>query len=114
MLQNFEFAYIQKQLHFQLRVRLQLLSLTNFLFISDSKYSRSGLYSFFNNYDQECLRNEACQENIVEVTQSEAIYLYALSTKASEFMVTVDNVGQAPAIGNGNTFCSTLALFEYP
>jgi glucan 1,3-beta-glucosidase len=75
---------------------------------------RAGLYSFFNNYDQGCLLNEACQENMVEIQQSEALYLYALSTKASQFMATVDNVGLSPALANLDTFCSTDAVFEYP
>lgn len=74
----------------------------------------AGLYSFFNNYDQGCLLTESCDEHIVKVEQSEGIYLYALNTKASFYMVEIDDVGLVPQSANRNGFCSTAAIFEYP
>lgn len=74
----------------------------------------AGLYSFFNNYDQGCLVTQACQENIVSVELSEGIYLYGLSTEASTNMVTVDNTALVPQSANLDTFCETVAVFEYP
>jgi len=73
-----------------------------------------GLYSFFNNYDQGCLLTENCQQQMVSLDQSEAIYLYALSTKASQNMVEVDQVSVIPQGANGNGFCQTVACVEYP
>lgn len=74
----------------------------------------AGLYSFFNNYDQGCLITDACQENVVELDNSSGIYLYALSTVASQNMVTIDNVAVVPQSPNPNTFCETIVLFEEP
>lgn len=73
-----------------------------------------GLYSFFNNYDSGCLITANCQENMVSMEDSEAIYLYALNTKASATMVEVDLTELVPQSANSNGFCDTLAIFEYP
>lgn len=74
----------------------------------------AGLYSFFNNYDQGCLVTENCQQQMVSLEQSEAVYLYALSTKAAQNMVEVDQVAIVPQAANPNGFCQTVAVFEYP
>ncbi len=74
----------------------------------------AGLYSFFNNYDQGCLITENCQTLMVSLEQSEAIYLYALNTKAAMNMVEVDGVALVPQSPNPNGFCQTVAVFEYP
>jgi glucan 1,3-beta-glucosidase len=74
----------------------------------------AGLYSFFNNYDQGCLLTESCQILMVALEQSQAIYTYALSTKAALNMVEVDQVAIVPQAANKNGFCQTVAVFEYP
>lgn len=70
-----------------------------------------GLYSFFENYDQDCLETESCQEHMVEVECSEA-YLYGLSTKASTNMVSSGGQGLIPQDENRSNFCSTVAMFH--
>lgn len=70
-----------------------------------------GLYSFFNNYGQTCLDTEDCQENMVEVNNSQATLL-ALSTKASVSMLNVDGQVVAKHLDNDNNFCATLAFFQ--
>lgn len=70
-----------------------------------------GLYSFFNNYDQECLDTEDCQQNMVEVNGSKATLL-ALATKASVSMLNVDGEVVAVHADNDNNFCATLAIFQ--
>lgn len=79
---------------------------------SDIHVYGAGLYSFFDNYDQSCLATESCQENMVSVECSSAVNLWALSTKASTNMVTVDGAGVVNQKDNRDNFCSTLALFE--
>ncbi|OJD10071.1 hypothetical protein AJ78_08768 [Emergomyces pasteurianus Ep9510] len=80
---------------------------------SDVYLYGGGLYSFFENYGQECLATESCQENMIEVDCS-AVHLYGVSTKASTNMITRREGGQAVVkqIENRNNFCSTLAVFE--
>jgi glucan 1,3-beta-glucosidase len=71
-----------------------------------------GLYSFFENYKQQCLDTESCQENMIEIQCSENVWLYGASTKASVNMVTVNGQSQALGLDNDNNFCQTVALFE--
>lgn len=74
----------------------------------------AGFYSFFNNYDSGCLLTRNCQSLIVSLEQSQAIYIYGLSTVAAENMVEVDFVALVPQSYNGNSFTSAVSLFEYP
>lgn len=73
----------------------------------------AGLYSFFENYDQTCLKTESCQENMVSIEQcSGDVYLWGLSTKASTSMVMLDNQSVVPQNTNRNNFCSSIAVFK--
>jgi glucan 1,3-beta-glucosidase len=73
----------------------------------------AGLYSFFDNYSEDCLATESCQENIVSIENcSGEIYLWGLSTKGSTNMVTIDGTGAVLQSDNTDTFCQTIALFE--
>jgi glucan 1,3-beta-glucosidase len=73
----------------------------------------AGHYSFFNDYSQDCLATESCQDNIVSIENCTGeVYLWGLSTKASTNIVTVDGNPVVPASSNGNTFCQSIALFE--
>ena len=72
----------------------------------------AGFYSFFDNYDQTCLATESCQSNMVGIECSSNVQLWALSTKASTNMVTVDGTGVVNQSDNVSNFCQTIALFE--
>ena len=73
----------------------------------------AGLYSFFDNYGQQCLDPETCQLNIVQVDSCSDVTISGLSTKASSNMVTASN-GQSlvQQSENESTFCSTIGLFR--
>ncbi|PQE18638.1 Glucan 13-beta-glucosidase protein [Rutstroemia sp. NJR-2017a BVV2] len=71
----------------------------------------AGLYSFFDNYNQDCLATESCQENMLSIENSSGIHIYGLSTKASTNMVTVDGKSAALDSDNRSTFCATIAMF---
>ncbi|KAH0547838.1 hypothetical protein FGG08_000095 [Glutinoglossum americanum] len=73
----------------------------------------AGLYSFFENYGQDCLNTESCQDNMLSIEgSSSSLHLYGLSTKASTSMVTVNGNPVVQQIDNRDGFCSTVALFE--
>lgn len=74
----------------------------------------AGLYSFFNNYDSGCITTTNCQQYMVTIKKSEAIYMFGLNTIAAQTLVEVDGVSLVPEGPNVNTFCRTVALFEYP
>ncbi|KAK4447140.1 pectate lyase superfamily protein-domain-containing protein [Podospora aff. communis PSN243] len=71
----------------------------------------AGLYSFFDNYNQDCLKTQSCQKNMVSLEDS-AVHFFGLSTKASVNMLTVNGKSAALDQDNRNNFCATLALFH--
>eukprot|EP01124_Arcella_intermedia_P022503 TRINITY_DN3361_c0_g1_i2.p1 TRINITY_DN3361_c0_g1~~TRINITY_DN3361_c0_g1_i2.p1 ORF type:complete len:560 (-),score=121.23 TRINITY_DN3361_c0_g1_i2:25-1704(-) len=71
----------------------------------------AGLYSFFNIWDQSCLKTmggPSCQLNIVQVNNSQSVYMYSLSTYGSINMLS-PAMPYTLASQNNNTFCSTVA-----
>lgn len=72
----------------------------------------AGVYSFFDNYEQECVDAQNCQEHIFSIEDSSAVHLFALSTKASVSMVTLDGSGAAADEDNRGTFCAAVAAFH--
>ncbi|KAE9989438.1 hypothetical protein EG327_002671 [Venturia inaequalis] len=84
----------------------------------------AGLYSFFDNYGQECLADENCQSNMVSIEGAvDNLSLFGLSTKAAVSMVSTSTgytVGKGNAVGsvqipdtdNRSNFCATLALWR--
>lgn len=77
---------------------------------SDVYVYGAGLYSFFDNYNQDCLETESCQTDMVSIENS-AVNIYGLSTKASVNMLTVNGKSQALDSDNRNNFCATLSYF---
>ncbi|KAL2863746.1 exo-beta-1,3-glucanase Exg0 [Aspergillus lucknowensis] len=72
----------------------------------------AGLYSFFENYEQTCLEDDSCQENMVEVDCSD-VHIFGLSTIATANMIaSSDGTSLVPQEGNESTYCSTIGLFE--
>ncbi|KAF4555700.1 Glucan 1,3-beta-glucosidase-like protein 6 [Elsinoe fawcettii] len=85
--------------------------------ITDSSYIYlygGGMYSFFDNYDTGCLLTTNCQQNMVSLERSQAVYMYAVNTVGTENMVLVDGASLSPAGPNENAFSDTMAVFEYP
>lgn len=70
-----------------------------------------GLYSFFDNYAQECVAANNCQDNMISV-ESSKVELFAISTKASISMVTLNGKTTAKDSDNRNNFCAAIAAFE--
>ncbi|KAI1115122.1 glycoside hydrolase family 55 protein [Nemania sp. NC0429] len=71
----------------------------------------AGMYSFFNNYAQECVAGQNCQDNMISIEDSQ-VSLYGISTKASVNMITVDSKAVAKDKDNRNTFCAAIAKYE--
>ena len=70
----------------------------------------AGLYNFFQNYDQSCLKSEDCQDSMVDIQGNvSTFHLYMLNTKATKNMVAVENQPAAFEGDNVSTFCSTIA-----
>ncbi|KAI1742280.1 glycoside hydrolase family 55 protein [Xylaria scruposa] len=78
---------------------------------SDVYVLGAGMYSFFNNYAQECVGGQNCQDNMISIEDSN-VHLYGISTKASVNMLTVDSKPVVQDKDNRNTFCAAFAKFE--
>eukprot|EP01113_Clastostelium_recurvatum_P030472 TRINITY_DN3706_c0_g1_i2.p1 TRINITY_DN3706_c0_g1~~TRINITY_DN3706_c0_g1_i2.p1 ORF type:complete len:427 (+),score=98.35 TRINITY_DN3706_c0_g1_i2:151-1281(+) len=68
----------------------------------------AGLYSFFNVWDQTCLKGSSptCQIDMVQIKNTQRVHMYALSTYGSVFMLS-SNEPYSQATMNKDTFCST-------
>ncbi|CAH0017054.1 unnamed protein product [Clonostachys rhizophaga] len=82
--------------------------------VQDSKdilFYGGGMYSFFENYKQECLDTEDCQDNMVEINNSN-IVMYGVNTKASTNVITLNGKGAMTHLpDNESTFCAAIAAF---
>jgi glucan 1,3-beta-glucosidase len=93
---------------------------------SDVLVYGAGIYSFFQNYNQNCVTGENCQNRIVSVEgNTNNVNLFALSTKASVSMVSTQGNGYSIAgaqravtavsvldTDNRSNFCATVALWR--
>ncbi len=70
-----------------------------------------GLYSFFEDYSQDCLLTEDCQENMVDLQCSSNVNLLGLTTKASVNMINVNGQPAVKGADHRNGFGHTVALF---
>lgn len=78
---------------------------------SDIYLYGGGLYSFFDNYKQQCVPENNCQDNMISVDNS-SVGLFGVSTKASVAMVTYNGKTAALDSDNRSTFCGGIAAFE--
>ncbi|KAG9124261.1 hypothetical protein FRC07_012219 [Ceratobasidium sp. 392] len=73
----------------------------------------AGLYSFFQNYGQDCLSSYTCQNSIATVSSdSSDVYVYSLSTVGTTNMMNVGSAGVANQSQNRNGFASTLTIWS--
>lgn len=69
----------------------------------------AGLYSFFEDYAQDCVAGQDCQQNMIAVLHGASdVAMYAVSTKASVNMLTYNGQGVALDADNRSNFCATI------
>jgi len=72
----------------------------------------TGFYNFFNNYNQACVAANNCQQNMIELVNSQ-VAMYTVTTKAAVTMI-VDDANPNADITDGknrNVFGATLAYY---
>ncbi|KAF8538788.1 pectate lyase superfamily protein-domain-containing protein [Trichophaea hybrida] len=72
----------------------------------------AGLYSFFENYAQDCINPKTCQEKIVDVRGSPEVEMFNLNTIASTSMLDFKGKEIIMAKDNINGFCQTVVEFS--
>lgn len=68
----------------------------------------TGLYSWFEDYSQTCLNNEACQRSIFGIEQSYDIWIYNLVTKGATEMISPENGIPTDSLPNRNGFTASI------
>ncbi|KAJ6261479.1 Glucan 1,3-beta-glucosidase [Drechslerella dactyloides] len=75
----------------------------------------AGLYSFFENYGQDCLKNQTCQDDMVSLEGSvQNFFMYNLNTVGVSNLVKLNGKKLVPQPENKNGFASTIAMFSQP
>jgi len=72
----------------------------------------AGLYSFFRAYTQRCLSDSTCQTQIIQVTNSQPVTIYSLSTIGSTYQLVLDGQPTINRALNVNGFASTVTAWS--
>ena len=78
---------------------------------SDVLVYGGGLYSFFENYDQDCLLTRNCQANMISIEKS-TVEMFGITTIASTNMITVDGTAAVQQADNIDVYGSSIAQFS--
>ena len=70
----------------------------------------TGMYSFFQDYQQTCDDPRNCQQNMIHIQNSQ-VNMYAVNTFAAVNMLVDDFVGTVTNADNMNWWCGTIAYY---
>ncbi|KAK7526327.1 glycoside hydrolase family 55 protein [Phyllosticta citriasiana] len=80
---------------------------------SDVMIYGGGLYSFFENYNQDCLATQSCQTDMISLEGTNSnIIMSTISTKAAVNMITVEGNGVVLDKDNRNNFCANIVQYS--
>ncbi|EIN07518.1 exo-beta-1,3-glucanase [Punctularia strigosozonata HHB-11173 SS5] len=71
----------------------------------------AGLYSFYQNYAQDCLDTFNCQSQILNIDSDSTIDIFSLSTVATTWMLSIESSGVIPQSDNRDGFQSTITAW---
>ncbi|TGZ82087.1 pectin lyase-like protein [Ascodesmis nigricans] len=71
----------------------------------------AGMYSFFENYLQECIKYKTCQWYAVDIQDTEDLTMYAVGTIGTTWQINVDGEPVVNATMNINKFTDTAIRF---
>ena len=73
----------------------------------------AGLYSFFENWSTtNCLAAENCQQHMVDIQNSSDVYLWALGTVGTSYLISYEGTDLVPYSVNKANFADSIVLFE--
>lgn len=79
---------------------------------SDILIFGAGLYSFYQNYTQDCLLTTNCQDQILNIDQHSSVNLYSLSTVGTVKQLSIAGKGVIDQSKNVNGFASTVTAWS--
>jgi len=72
----------------------------------------AGLYSFFVNYGQDCIKTRDCQAQVANIDWLSDVNIYSLSTVGSKYQLSIDKVGIINQADNIDGFASTVTSWS--
>ncbi|KAF9532307.1 exo-beta-1,3-glucanase [Crepidotus variabilis] len=72
----------------------------------------AGLYSFFSNYNQDCITGSTCQSQIFNVDTTSSVTVYSLSTLGVTYQFSVGGAGVVNQSNNVDGYASTLTAWS--
>ena len=71
----------------------------------------AGLYSFFQNFVENCTGGNTCQTQVFSVDTASSISIYGLATVGVQYMLTVGGQPVVPASANADGFQATMSAW---
>ncbi|KAF9567581.1 exo-beta-1,3-glucanase [Agrocybe pediades] len=72
----------------------------------------AGLYSFFQDFNQDCLNTNSCQNQILNIDSTSSVTVYSLATVASTFQLSIGSKGIINQSNNPNGFAATVTVWS--
>ncbi|KAF7295343.1 hypothetical protein MIND_01073700 [Mycena indigotica] len=72
----------------------------------------AGLYSFFNNYNQNCLTPVNCQAQMATIDSASSVHIYSLNTVGVTSQLSVNQAGVINQASNANGFSQTVTSWS--
>jgi hypothetical protein len=72
----------------------------------------AGFYSFFQNYNQDCLTTDACQTQIFNIDSTSNVVAYSVSTIATTYQLSVSQNGVIRSSDNADGFQDTFTAWS--
>ncbi|KAJ7718670.1 exo-beta-1,3-glucanase [Mycena metata] len=71
----------------------------------------AGLYSWFTNYNQDCLTPQNCQSQILNIDSTSSVSIYSLQTVGVTYSLSINGAGVVNQNANPNGFAATLTAW---
>ncbi|KAJ3878853.1 exo-beta-1,3-glucanase [Lentinula edodes] len=79
---------------------------------TDIIFFGAGLYSFYNDYTQDCLDTMSCQPQLVNIDSTSSVTIYSLSTIGATYQLSVENTGIVNQSDNIDGYQSTVTVWS--
>ncbi|KAJ3796108.1 exo-beta-1,3-glucanase [Lentinula aff. detonsa] len=79
---------------------------------TDIIFFGAGLYSFYDDYTQDCLDTMSCQPQLLNIDSGSSVTVYSLSTIGAVYQLSVENTGIISQSDNVNGYQSTVTVWS--
>ncbi|KAJ3726381.1 exo-beta-1,3-glucanase [Lentinula guzmanii] len=79
---------------------------------TDIIFFGAGLYSFYDDYTQDCLDTMSCQPQLLNIDSGSSVTVYSLSTIGAVYQLSVENTGIINQSDNVNGYQSTVTVWS--